>query len=445
MVRGKTRPKRNKHDCEQTMKKTLLTLTIAAMCGLPFAAFAQGTYLSAPDGSPTNALVVNNDGNVGIGNSNPTELLDVGGNIRMGGNLICPPYIAGQKLNLFNATYGIGVQTGTLYFRTGGTFAWHYGGVHSDGYADPGEGGARLMLLNYAGNLWVSNLIESSLLTVGQDKLVVAAGGGVGIGTTTPHAKLDVAGDATFSGNMRIGGSGAIPSARLWIGDGTKSEVLFLDGQNAKMRLVADNSGQVYIQAGSDYISGSTADIVFGGLNGYPNNVVFKSNGNVGIGTLTPQAKLDVAGKVNCTVLELTSDRHQKTGFAPVDNQTILDQVARLSITTWRYTNEPTVQHIGPVAQDFKAAFNVGSDDKHIATVDADGVLFAAVQGLNQKLEAELKAKDTRIAALEKEVTTLRSDVLARMAAMEKHFADSTLAPGGSASSPPTPESTAQR
>jgi hypothetical protein len=34
------------------------------------------------------------------------------------------------------------------------------------------------------------------------------------------------------------------------------------------------------------------------------------------------------------------------------------------------------------MAQDFHAAFQVGDDDKHIATVDADGVALAAIQGL---------------------------------------------------------------
>jgi hypothetical protein len=61
------------------------------------------------------------------------------------------------------------------------------------------------------------------------------------------------------------------------------------------------------------------------------------------------------------------------------------------------------VRHIGPVAQDFHAAFNVGADDKHIATVDADGVALAAIQGLH----ALLKEKDTRIASLEERLAAL--------------------------------------
>ena len=68
------------------------------------------------------------------------------------------------------------------------------------------------------------------------------------------------------------------------------------------------------------------------------------------------------------------------------------------------------VRHIGPMAQDFKAAFGVGESDTGIATVDADGVVLAAIQGLNQKLEetraenAELKR---RLQELEKAVRKL--------------------------------------
>jgi trimeric autotransporter adhesin len=70
-------------------------------------------------------------------------------------------------------------------------------------------------------------------------------------------------------------------------------------------------------------------------------------------------------------------------------------------------------QHVGPMAQDFHAAFGVGPDDKHIATVDADGVALAAIQGLNQKLEQQLKEKDARISALEETVAELREIVSA--------------------------------
>ena len=62
------------------------------------------------------------------------------------------------------------------------------------------------------------------------------------------------------------------------------------------------------------------------------------------------------------------------------------------------------------MAQDFHAAFGLGTDDKHIATVDADGVALAAIQGLNQKLnekDAEIQALKQSVAELKETLTKL--------------------------------------
>ena len=74
--------------------------------------------------------------------------------------------------------------------------------------------------------------------------------------------------------------------------------------------------------------------------------------------------------------------------LAKLDGKTILDRVAALPITEWSFKAEPGVRHVGPMAQDFRASFAVGMDEKHITTVDAEGVALAAIQGLNQKVEA---------------------------------------------------------
>ncbi len=64
---------------------------------------------------------------------------------------------------------------------------------------------------------------------------------------------------------------------------------------------------------------------------------------------------------------------------------------------TWNYrSQDAAIRHIGPVAQDFYAAFGVGEDDRHISTIDADGVALAAIQGLYQVVQQ----KETRIADL---------------------------------------------
>jgi hypothetical protein len=106
--------------------------------------------------------------------------------------------------------------------------------------------------------------------------------------------------------------------------------------------------------------------------------------------------RLDDAGlTVNGTFVS-ASDRNLKENIQPVNPQEILDRVAALPIARWNYRANAGTTHVGPMAQDFHAAFAVGPDDKHISMVDADGVALAAIQGLNQKLErenAELKAR----------------------------------------------------
>jgi hypothetical protein len=106
------------------------------------------------------------------------------------------------------------------------------------------------------------------------------------------------------------------------------------------------------------------------------------------------------------------SDRDLKTAFEPLDESSLLARVGRLPIMSWRYKVDPSsVRHVGPMAQDFHAAFGVGEDDKHIATVDADGVALAGVQALyqlSQEKDRIIKAQSEKIEQLTGEVDELR-------------------------------------
>jgi len=99
------------------------------------------------------------------------------------------------------------------------------------------------------------------------------------------------------------------------------------------------------------------------------------------------------------------SDRGTKANVSPVDESQILSLLAELPISTWNYTGQDSsIRHIGPMAQDFHAAFGVGEDERHISTVDADGVALAAIQGLYgrvQEKDAQIAALEARVAALE--------------------------------------------
>jgi trimeric autotransporter adhesin len=98
---------------------------------------------------------------------------------------------------------------------------------------------------------------------------------------------------------------------------------------------------------------------------------------------------LVISGSVSATAFNTTSDRNAKEAFTAVDPQAVLAKVAALPITQWQFKGQPGEAHLGPMAQDFRAAFGLGPDERHIATVDADGVALAAIQGLNQKLETQ--------------------------------------------------------
>jgi len=96
------------------------------------------------------------------------------------------------------------------------------------------------------------------------------------------------------------------------------------------------------------------------------------------------------------------SSRTLKTAFESVDPLAVLGKVVSLPLSTWTYKDSVEGRHLGPVAEDFKALFGLGGDGESIATVDADGVALAAIQGLNQKLEAEnaaLVGGQSRLAA----------------------------------------------
>ena len=125
-----------------------------------------------------------------------------------------------------------------------------------------------------------------------------------------------------------------------------------------------------------------------GGLNIFPRNLVM--NGTIQANSNMIALSFDTA-----------SDRNLKTNFAAIEPDLILQKVTALPISTWNFKCDGTNQlHLGPMSQDFYASFGLGMDDKHIATVDEGGVALAAIQGLNEKLEARTQKLEAENAEL---------------------------------------------
>ena len=112
------------------------------------------------------------------------------------------------------------------------------------------------------------------------------------------------------------------------------------------------------------------------------------------------------------------SDRNAKKNFQPADSREILEKLAHMPIQRWNYKweDDGAVPHLGPMAQDFKAAFYPGRDDKTISTLEADGVALAAIQGLNEKVELRSERAEGRIQQLQAENAELKT----RLTVLEK-------------------------
>jgi hypothetical protein len=112
----------------------------------------------------------------------------------------------------------------------------------------------------------------------------------------------------------------------------------------------------------------------------------------------------------------VVSDRNRKHDFAAVDGEDVLARIRGVPVTTWRYHAEPGVRHIGPMAQDWHAAFGLGPDQTTINMSDLDGVNLAAVQALERRtaeLQARVADRDARIESLEARVARLEALLLA--------------------------------
>ena len=149
-------------------------------------------------------------------------------------------------------------------------------------------------------------------------------------------------------------------------------------------------------------------------------NNIYYIAGYVGIGTNTPIYPLTMASGAYCStagVWTSVSDRNVKEDFTSITPGEVLAKVATLPIAQWKYKVEPDgIKHIGPVAQDFHAAFGLGDNERAIGSVDETGVALAAIQGLNQKLEEQKEQN----AKLEAENAAFKKELISQAARLSR-------------------------
>jgi len=105
------------------------------------------------------------------------------------------------------------------------------------------------------------------------------------------------------------------------------------------------------------------------------------------------------------------SDRNLKENFARVSGREILLQLQSVDILRWNYKSQtPEITHIGPTAQDFRAAFGVGQDSTAISSIDPAGVALAAIKELD-RTQQELASKVRQMEQMSLKLDELQEQV----------------------------------
>ncbi len=118
------------------------------------------------------------------------------------------------------------------------------------------------------------------------------------------------------------------------------------------------------------------------------------------------------------------SSRESKHRITSLNPEQVLSRVLALPIKEWSYKDSKAgIRHVGPMAEDFHAAFGLGENPTGIATLDTSGVALAAIQGLKAEQDKELaalkKEKDAEITALQTKLAQL-TQLVQRLAAKDQ-------------------------
>ena len=329
-------------------------------------------------------------GNVGIGTTTPSSTLDLGGVLQLSAanDISTTPDI------YMSANGVIAAQTG-LYLNSGA------GGVFGDIYLSSGAG-----------------------TSAATPNMTIKYNGNVGIGTTAPVARLHISGtDNTAIGLI----TGASKGVR--IGASTTG------GQIEGVDSTGFGSYQPLSIGGSDVrFTISSAEMVR-----------INSSGNVGIGTTSPSAKLDVYGNIAVSGSTVhTSDRRLKEKITPLGNS--LDKILQLNgyHYYWKDKSVSARRQVGVIAQEVKAVFpDLVLQNPHTGfySVNYEGLIPPLIESTKElyglcamsgkqvdQLAQQIQSHDRRISSLEKEVKSLkrqlesqREDFERRLRALEEN------------------------
>jgi hypothetical protein len=316
-----------------------------------------------------------------------------------------------------------------------------------------GSSGWQSQIWDIAGNetnFFVRDVTNSSQLPfkilpgADHNSLVIHGSNRVGAGTANPSARMHINSNtdaenifyvqnaqstATYSVPLYVDSAGEVgvgtssPSALLHVSTDTGSTSAVIEDTNATLAdrnlFYLKNKGGSRIELVNTNLSDKTWQI------SNPNNRDYLQFTLVGSGnaemTINESGDLDVHNNITAGgTVTGSSDRNIKENFKNVSHQDILDRVADIEILEWNYiSDKDEIRHIGPMAQDFHAAFGMGIDNKHISMVDMDGIALASIKALNEKVE-DKNAEITALKAQNEELAAKLSRIEELLQRMEK-------------------------
>jgi len=204
---------------------------------------------------------------------------------------------------------------------------------------------------------------------------LVVRDGRVGVGTTSPDTKLEV--EDSSEPTLRLTDTGG----ESWDIQVTTGGNLAYEATGTTTNFLLNNNGRMTVN--SDTAGALTFDL--------------KNDGD-----------LIITGDLTANGTNYPSSRTLKEGFSAVDNREVLQRLSRVPVSVWTYKSDTDKQpHIGPVTEDFSAAFDFLQVDGKLNTIDLHGVAMAAIQGLNEVVSE----KDARILELEQRLAAIEAQL----------------------------------
>jgi hypothetical protein len=242
-------------------------------------------------------LYIKQNGNIGIGTSSPAEKLHVVGSTLIEGSSVELKVEGSGSYDTANITMGNAAKADTFEISLRQDPGDNYATLDYDGYSPTGTSHVRLG----------ANYLDFN--TAGSSRMRIDSSGNVGIGTTSPTAKLYVGSSSNSNNNLLTMESSGPVWAHLKTPSNSQSQIGFGDtqfaNQNTRGRIVYNSS----TTTANNYMSFTTNFA----------EVMRITNSNVGIGTTSPTRALDVS-KSGSTILANFKNTGGTSSFISLGN-----------------------------------------------------------------------------------------------------------------------------